>query len=120
MHLTRQTMAARKKTYRITFHNQGKIYEIYATSVHQSELFGFIEIEKIIFGEKSALLVDPSEEHLKSEFAGVSRTHIPMHAVIRIDEVEKTGHSKITESGTADGKIAPFPVFTPSPGPGKH
>lgn len=106
-------MAAKKSTYRITFHNQGKVYEIYARDVHQSGLFGFIEVEKIVFGEKSAVLVDPSEEHLKSEFAGVSRTYIPMHAVIRIDEVEKSGHSKITISDAKSEKIAPFPVFTP-------
>jgi len=106
-------MTAKKKTYRISFHNQGKIYEVYAKSVHQSALFGFIEVEQIIFGEKSSLLVDPSEEHLKSEFAGVSRTYLPMHSVVRIDEVEKTGHSKITEVPKSDGKVTPFPVFTP-------
>jgi hypothetical protein len=106
-------MAAKKSTYRITFHNQGKVYEIYARDVHQSGLFGFIEVEKIVFGEKSAVLVDPSEEHLKSEFAGVSRTYIPMHAVIRIDEVEKSGHSKITNSDAKSEKITPFPMFAP-------
>ena len=79
-------MANSKKTYRITFHNQGKIYEIYAKSVHQSDLFGFIEVEQIVFGEKSSLLVDPSEERLKTEFSGVKRTYIPMHAVVRIDD----------------------------------
>lgn len=101
-----------KQTYRITFHNQGKIYEIYARSVHQSSLFGFIEVEQIVFGEKSSVVVDPSEEHLKSEFEGVRRTYIPMHAVVRIDEVEKTGHSKISDSDGKGGKVAPFPVFT--------
>ena len=64
-------MAAKKSTYRITFMNQGKVYEIYARGVHQSAIFGFIEVEKIVFGEKSALLVDPTEEHLKNEFEGV-------------------------------------------------
>ena len=106
-------MPAKKSTYRITFHNQGKLYEIYARSVHQSGLFGFIEVEKIVFGEKSSVLVDPSEEHLKAEFEGVSRTYIPMHAVVRIDEVEKTGHSKITRAEGQSDKVAPFPVFTP-------
>ncbi|MGE0486875.1 MAG: DUF1820 family protein [Gammaproteobacteria bacterium] len=106
-------MASKKTTYRVTFHNQGKIYEIYARSVSSSGLFGFVEVEKILFGERSALLVDPSEEHLKSEFAGVSRTYIPMHAVIRIDEVEKTGHGKITQGDGKGDKVTPFPVYTP-------
>ena len=106
-------MEEKKSTYRVSFHNQGKVYEIYARSIHQSGLFGFIEIEKLVFGEKSALLVDPSEEHLKSEFAGVIRSYIPMHSVIRIDEVEKSGHGKITKIEGGDGNIAPFPVYTP-------
>lgn len=110
-------MAAKKSTYRITFMNQGKVYEIYARAVHQSAIFGFIEVEKIVFGEKSALLVDPTEEHLKSEFDGVSRTYIPMHSVIRIDEVEKTGHGKITRAEGSSDKVAPFPIFTPGPTP---
>ena len=100
----------RQRTYRVSFHNQGKIYEIYARNVSQSGLMGFVEIENIVFGERTTLVVDPSEEHLKSEFDGVSRTYIPMHSVIRIDEVEKSGPSKITE-GRGD-KVTPFPVFT--------
>jgi len=112
-------MGAKKTTYRITFHNQGKVYEIYARDVHQSGLFGFIEVEKIVFGEKSTLLVDPSEEHLKSEFAGVSRTYIPMHAVIRIDEVDKSGQGRITEGSGKGEKITPFPVYTSGQESGK-
>ncbi|MGR8918367.1 MAG: DUF1820 family protein [Gammaproteobacteria bacterium] len=110
-------MDAKQKTYRVTFHNQGKVYEIYARSVGQSAMFGFLEIEEIVFGEKTTVVVDPSEESLKAEFSGVTRTYIPVHAVIRIDEVEKTGHSKITEGG--EGKITPFPVFAPGQESGK-
>ncbi len=105
----------RQRTYRVTFHNQGKIYEIYAQNVSQSGLLGFIEVENIVFGERTTLVVDPSEEHLKSEFEGVSRTYIPMHSVVRIDEVEKSGLSKISES--RGEKVTAFPVFTSTPGP---
>ena len=35
-----------------------------------SEMYGFVEVEQILFGEKSQLLVDPGEEKLKTEFAG--------------------------------------------------
>ncbi|MDA0821574.1 MAG: DUF1820 family protein [Proteobacteria bacterium] len=104
----------KKSTYRVTFHNQGKVYEIYARKVHQSGLFGFIEIEELVFGEKSSVVVDPSEENLKSEFNGVQRTYIPMHSMIRIDEVEKTGHPKITDATDSSNKISPFPVYTGS------
>lgn len=111
---------ARKKVYRVVFHNQGKIYELYARSVSHGEMYGFVEIDEIIFGERSALLVDPSEERLKSEFAGVKRTFVPIHAVIRVDEVEKEGAAKIV-SGSEQGasNVAPFPMPVYTPGGGE-
>jgi len=87
------------------FHNQGKVYEIYAQNVHHSAMFGFIEVEKLLFGEKTSVVVDPTEENLKNEFNGVERTYIPMHSIIRIDEVEKQGTAKISE-GNAKAVIA--------------
>jgi len=94
--------------------NQGKIYEIYARSIAHGDLFGFIEVEDIVFGERSSVVVDPVEEKIKSEFAGVQRTYLPMHAVVRIDQVEKQGISKIS---TVEGdNIAQFPMPIYSPG----
>jgi hypothetical protein len=104
---------SKKTLYKVIFHNQGKIYEIYAKSVHQGAMFGFIEIEKLIFGEKTALVLDPSEENLKSEFSDVARTYIPMHSVIRIDEVHKQGTAKITQTSGKGENVMPFPVYTP-------
>lgn len=96
------------KLYRISFASQGRIYEVFAESVGQSDLFGFLEISELKFGARSAVVVDPSEERIKSEFEGVIRTLIPMHNVIRIDEVEKQGISKISK---LDGSnVTPFPA----------
>lgn len=91
---------ATKNLYKITFSNQGKLYEIYAKSVSNSNLLGFIEIESLVFGEKSSLVIDPSEEKIKTEFEGVKRTYIPIHSILRIDEVDKEGVSKVSK---ADG-----------------
>ncbi|MCC7410732.1 MAG: DUF1820 family protein [Gammaproteobacteria bacterium] len=102
---------ATKHTYKVIFHNQGKVYEIFARAVHQSNLYGFIEVEKVLFGEKSSIVLDPSEEHLKSEFNGVSRSYIPIHAIIRIDEVDRQGHGKITE--VSGDKVTALPIYTP-------
>ncbi|MEM1262225.1 MAG: DUF1820 family protein [Pseudomonadota bacterium] len=101
-----------QRIYRVYFASQGQIYEIYARSVSNGELFGFVTIEELTFGERSQLVVDPSEERIKSEFDGVKRTYVPMHAVLRIDEVEKQGASKISK---ADGNVAqfPMPMYTP-------
>ena len=92
--------------YKRTFLNKGKVYEIFVKQVYQSDLYGFIEIEEFLFDERSQVVVDPSEEKLKSEFTGVRRSFIPMQAIIRIDEVEKTGVAKISSGD----KITPFPV----------
>jgi len=62
--------------YRISFYNQGDIYELHAREVHQSNMYAFVEIEDIIFGERSSVVVDPSEERLKREFSGVKRTDL--------------------------------------------
>ena len=86
---------AERQLYKLIFMNQGQVYEIYARSIGQGSLFGFIEVEELVFGERSSVVVDPSEEKLKTEFDSVKRTYIPIHAVIRIDEVDKQGASKI-------------------------
>ena len=98
--------------FRVLFHNQGQIYEVYARAIYQSDLYGFVEIEDYVFGSRSQLVVDPSEDRLRNEFDGVRRSFIPMHTIIRIDEVEKEGIAKITE-GKA-GNVTPFPI--PMPG----
>jgi hypothetical protein len=94
--------------FRIVFANQGKVYEIYARKVSHGDLFGFIEVEDLVFGERSSVVLDPAEERIKSEFAGVKRSFLPLHSVIRIDEVKKQGVSKI--SALEGGNVAQFPV----------
>ena len=105
-----------KKLYKIAFMNQGQVYEIYARGVGHGSLFGFVEVEERVFGERSSVVVDPSEEKIKTEFDGVKRTYLPMHSILRIDEVEKEGASKISK---AEGNIAQFPVPLYTPGDGK-
>lgn len=103
------------RIFRITFVNQGKIYLLYAEAVRQADIYGFVEIEGLIFGETSSLVIDPGEEKLKNEFSGVTRTLVPMHAVIRVDEVQKRGQSKILELGK-ETNITPFPSSLYNPG----
>lgn len=105
-----------KPIFRILFQSQGNLYELYARSVNQGTLFAFVEVEGIIFGNRGNLLVDPSEEKLKAEFAGVRRTYIPLPAVVRIDEVEKEGVNKIVALAGPQGNVTPFPVPAAPPG----
>jgi hypothetical protein len=105
--------------FKIMFVNQGKVYEVYARKVSQGRLFGFIEVEDLTFGERSAVLLDPAEERIKSEFEGVKCTMLPMHSILRIDEVKKQGQAKISalEGG---GNVAQFPIglYQPANEPG--
>lgn len=102
-----------KRIYKIVFVSQGQVYEIYAHNVGHGALFGFVEVEKLVFGERSSVVVDPSEEKIKTEFAGVTRTYLPMHSIIRIDEVEKQGMSKISKLEGGNVAQFPVPIYTP-------
>ena len=110
-----------KSVYRVLFRNQENLYELYARKVGQGALFAFVEVEEILFGNRGGVLVDPSEERLKSEFAGVKRTYIPLQAVVRIDEVEKEGTNKIVSLAAPQGNVTHFPMPPGSLGtkPGK-
>ncbi len=103
---------SKKPIYKVLFHNQGKVYEIYARNVSQGGMFGFVELDKLVFGQKSSVVLDPSEENLKSEFRNVNRTFIPLHAVIRIDEVSKQGVAKIVGQVGKGENVMPFPIYT--------
>ncbi|MDG4549715.1 MAG: DUF1820 family protein [Candidatus Contendobacter sp.] len=109
-----------KSIYRVLFVNQGKLYELYAREIYQGELYGFIEVEELIFGERSGVLINPAEEKLQNEFAGVKRTFVPLYSVVRIDEVEREGVSKVRPVEGGDN-VTPFPqpAFPPGGGRGK-
>jgi hypothetical protein len=99
--------------FKVMFVNQGKVYEIYARKVSHGNLFGFIEVEELVFGERSTVVVDPSEERIKAEFHEVKRTYLPMHSVLRIDEVKKQGISKIVALEGSNVSQFPVPVYPP-------
>ena len=108
-------MVNRKKIFKVVFFHQAKVYELYAKGVSQGSMYGFIEIEDILFGERSSVVVDPSEESLKNEFREVVRTYVPMHAVIRIDEVEKEGTPRIRDRQKDEHTVMPFTLNDKGP-----
>lgn len=100
----------KESLYKIIFHNQSQVYEVYTKSVSQADLFGFLQIDALVFGNRSQVLVDPGEEKLKSEFTGVKRSYIPMHSIIRIDEVDQEGVATVRESnGSSNISLFPGP-----------
>ena len=101
----------KKVLYKVTFIDQDEAYSLYAAKVYQADLFGFIAIEEINFNQSDSLVVDPSEERMKHEFRDVKRFFVPMHSIIRIEEVEKTGVAKITAISDQVTKLH-RPVYT--------
>ncbi len=106
---------SKSSIYKVTFLNQSSIYEIYAKHIEPGLFYGFVEVSELIFGDASNLVVDPAEEKLKAEFSGVKKTYIPMHSVLRIDEVDKEGIAKIKEAKGKSGNIAQFTGLSYSP-----
>ena len=97
--------------YKVIFQNGNQVFEVFARQIYQSDMWGFIEVEEFVFGERSKILVDPSEEKLKNEFNGVTRSYIPLQAIIRIDEVDKEGSVKISDVKPAEGgNVSSFPL----------
>ena len=105
-------MSSEKHLFRIQFIANEERYELYVREVCQGSMFGFIEIGDFVWDTHTSLVLDPSHEKLKDEFADVTRTYVPMHSVLRIDEVKKQGTSKI--SALSDKvSVFPTPIYTP-------
>lgn len=105
-------MSKHDPLFRIQFVSNGEKYELYVKELSQGGLFGFVEIGDFVWDTHTSLVLDPSHEKLKSEFSDVTRTYIPMHNVLRIDEVKKQGTAKITQ--LSDKVTAfPSPIYTP-------
>lgn len=99
-----------KTLYKITFHNHGKIYELYAERVTSGSLWGFVEVAGLAFDVHDGLVVDPTEERLRDEFGGTKVLHLPMQSIVRVEEVEKKGQSAIREAASGETVITPFPL----------
>lgn len=113
------TGTSEETLFKVVFHHQGQVVELFARRVSQGNLFGFIEVEDLVFGARSQLVVDPSEEGLKTEFGEAKRIYLPLHAVLRIDEVEQGGTSRKRAVKDGEGSVRPFPVLYPGSGPTK-
>lgn len=109
---------ANTPVYKVIFQNGNQVVEIFARQIYQSDMWGFIEIEEFLFGERSQILVDPGEEKLKNEFSGVQRSYIPLQSVIRIDEVAKEGVARVSDVKPGESaNVASFPMPSIKPTP---
>jgi len=96
--------------YKITFLNAGKVYELYARRIAASSLWGFTEVSDLVFDAKEGVVVDPTEERLRDEFADTRVLHLPMQSVIRVEEVDRKGQLSIRDASTGEKVVTPFPL----------
>jgi hypothetical protein len=104
-----------KKLYKVTFLSEGKMLELYARHVGGSSLWGFTEVGELVFEQGEGVVVDPTEERLREQFADTRVLHLPMQTIVRIEEVEKRGPLAIRDAANGD-KIMPFPLAPPRSG----
>jgi len=95
-----------KPLYKIVFASGAKVYELYAKRVISSDLYGFVRVSELCFAVNSVVL-DPTEERMKEEFGNTDALHLPMHSVIRVEEVKERGATKIRDCVPGD-KVVPF------------
>ena len=99
----------KEQLFRIAFLNHGKVYELFCTGVCTSGLLGFVEASGLVFSEKDSLVVDPTEEKMRDELYGVEILHLPMHSVLRVEQVKKKGQPVIRDRESGE-KVTPFPM----------
>lgn len=109
-----------KIVFKVVYVEDESIVELYAKHVSESDMFGFIAVEELIFGENATLVVDPSEERLKEQMRDVKRTYIPVHSIMRIDEVEKEGVAKIKPIAKNNQKVSSISSSLYLPKKGDH
>lgn len=102
------------KLYKITFLSQGKSIELYARHVASSTLWGFTEIGDLVFDPPGDnLVVDPTEERLRDEFKDTRILHLPIQAILRVEEVVKRGALAIRDAASGEKVVMPFPIAPP-------
>ena len=99
-----------KKLYKISFFNAGKIYELYARRIISSDIWGFTEVSELVFDVNEGIVVDPTEERLRDEFANTKVLHLPMQSIVRIEEVARKGQLSIRDASTGEKVITAFPM----------
>lgn len=101
-----------KSIYKLVFYNQGKVYELFAEQVDSSHLYGFIEARKLMLEGGGTLVVDPGEERMREEFGDTEKLMLPMHSVIRIEQVGKRGECVIRDRESGE-KVTSLPLDGP-------
>lgn len=94
--------------YRVLYHQQDVPYELYARSVSESDMFGFVELDELVLDGFVGVLGDETHDKIKLEFEAVKRTYIPLCNVFRIDAIERD--DELTHKRTGMSNVTVFPT----------
>jgi hypothetical protein len=110
-------MSKQTTLYRVEFNSGGERYELYVKELMSSSIFGFVEIAGFVWDTHTELVLDPSHDRLKDVFTNVDRSFIPMHNVLRIDQVKEHRSAKIRpfpdKIGENNVTAIHSPIYTP-------
>ena len=98
--------------YKVAFFNQGKVYELFCKHVDSSALYGFIELADLMFDTDASIVVDPTEERMREEFAETELLILPIQSVMRVEKVRRRGHCVIRDRDTGE-KVTQLPLNGP-------
>ncbi len=80
-------------------------------------MWGFTEVGEIVFDQNSdGVVIDPTEERLREEFANTKVLHLPIQSIVRVEEVEKRGPLAIRDVVSDERVVTPFPIAPPNRG----
>src|SRR5699024_5022846 len=101
------------KLYKISFFNQGQVYELYCRKIADSGLsYGFIQISELVFDVDEGVVIDPTQERLREEVGEVEVLHLPMSSVMRIEETKRRGTAVIRDRNSGE-KVTQLPLDGP-------
>ena len=85
---------ANEPIYKVIFQNANQVFEVFARQIYQSEMWGFIEVEEFVFGERSEEVGDATRAFIR---AILQYTDIERDPSLYIDPVESRSKDFFTQ-----------------------
>ncbi len=89
--------------FRIHFKWKEKEIQLLAKSLDMTHPY-FVSIKDIIFPAGKKLIINPSEDEIRKAFSETNHIMIPFQSIILIEELKKSGKSKVMPFGLVEGE----------------
>ena len=96
--------------YRVRYRELDKINTMYVRYISEESLVGFLEADELILGNDAEISNDELTDEFCAEFKGVQRVYLPLHVILRIDEIDLGLHQSTADAkNLAKGNVSRFP-----------